>query len=391
MPVTARTFATTPTQLTEALARLGDPPVVGVDVERADANRYWRSPALIQIGVNGTVVLVDPLELQNLQPLHTFLQTRTVVLHAMENDIAPLHSVDVQPAQIEDTAVAAAVLGLPTGLENLLETLLGVSFNGDKSRMQRADWAQRPLTDAMLEYAAYDVADLPRLWGVLADQLADTGRRSWYEQERDAVRQMPPIEERRSWTRLRGLGRLDRRAQTRARALWLAREALARDTDTAPNRIVSDRTLLDLAAQPVDDARALRTRGMRRQSVRKFGARLLDALHDGQDATLVPARSRRLDEHDRAIVDHLRAQRSRIAEREGLDPGVLCPNRALEHAVAVRAETPAQLRAALDLRPWQWDLMADAFVDALHLGSGGTPMAQPEPTVHISEEDLHDD
>lgn len=391
MPVKERTFATTPTQLTEALAGLGDPPIVGVDVERADANRYWRSPALIQIGVDGSVVLVDPLELHDLHPLHTFLRNRTVVLHAMENDIAPLHSVDVQPTQIEDTAVAAAVLGLPTGLETLLETLLDVSFDGDKARMQRADWAKRPLTDAMLEYAAYDVADLPRLWDVLADQLAGNGRRLWYEQERDAVRGMPPIEERRSWTRLRGLGRLDRRAQTRARALWLAREALARDTDTAPNRIISDRTLLELAAQPVEDIRALRTRGMRRQSVRKFGAQLLDALNDGQDATLVPARARRLDEHDRAIVDHLRAERSRIAERKNLDPGVLCPNRSLEHAVAVRAQTPAQLRAALDLRPWQWELMADAFVDALELGSTGTPTTQLESTPPTSEEELRDD
>jgi ribonuclease D len=388
MPVTELTFATTPAELTEALARLGDPPVVGVDVERADANRYWRSPALIQLGINGTVVLIDPLELRDLHPLHVFLHDRTIVLHAMENDIAPLHSVGVRPSLIEDTAVAAAVLGLPTGLETLLDTLLDVSFNGDKSRMQRADWARRPLTDAMLEYAAYDVADLPQLWKALVDQLASTGRRSWYEQERDAVREMPPIEERRSWTRLRGLGRLDRRAQTRARALWLAREALARDTDTAPNRIISDRTLLDLAAQPVEDTRALRTRGMRRQSIRKFGAQLLDALHNGQDATLVPARARRLDEHDRTIVDHLRAQRSRIAQLAGLDPGVLCPNRSLEHAVAVRAQTPAQLRAALDLRPWQWDLMADAFIDALDLRAPGTPTTQPEPAAPAAEEDL---
>lgn len=387
MPVTHRTFATTPAQLSTALAGLGDPPVVGVDVERADANRYWRSPALIQVGVDGTVVLVDPLELDDLRPLHAFLDQRSVVLHAMENDIAPLHSVNVRPGTIEDTAVAAALLGLPTGLETLLEQLLGVTFNGDKQRMQRADWARRPLTDAMLEYAAYDVADLPRLWSVLDEQLAATGRRTWYEQERDAVRGMPPIEERRSWTRLRGLGRLDRRAQTRARSLWQARETLARDSDTAPNRIVSDRTLLDLAAQPVDDTRALRTRGMRRQSVRRFGQQLLDALHDAQSEALAPARARRLDDRDRTMVDQLRAQRSQIAERERLDPGVLCPNRALEQAVAARAATAEALRSALDLRPWQWELMVDAFVDALDLPPRGTPTTPRRTAVPAAEKD----
>jgi ribonuclease D len=373
MPVTERTFTTTPSQLATALTRLGDPPIVGVDVERADANRYWRTPALIQLGVDGLVVLVDPLAIDDLEPLHSFMRTRTVVLHAMENDIAPLLSVSVVPGVIEDTAVAAAVLGLPTGLETLLDQLLGVSFNGDKQRMQRADWAKRPLSDAMLEYAAADVADLPQLWSVLADRLAETGRRTWYEQERDTVRGLPPIEERRSWTRLRGLGRLDRRAQTRARSLWQMRETLARDTDTAPNRILSDRALLDLAAKPVTDARGLRARGMRRQSTRRFGAQLLEALKSAKDATPVTSSLRRLDERDRTIVDRLRARRSQIAEREHLDPGVLCPNRALERAVVLQPATPEELRAALDLRPWQWDLMVDAFAEALDLAPPGTP------------------
>jgi ribonuclease D len=373
MPVMERTYVTTPSQLTTALVYLGDPPVVGVDVERADANRYWRSPALIQLGVNGSVVLVDPLEIDDLGPLHQFLHSRTIVLHAMENDIAPLHSVAVEPAEIEDTAVAAAVLGLPTGLETLLDQLLGVSFNGDKERMQRADWEMRPLTDAMLDYAAADVADLPQLWTVLAERLDASGRRSWYEQERDALRQLPPIEERRSWTRLRGLGRLDQRAQIRARSLWQAREALARDTDTAPNRILSDRALIDLAARPVADTRGLRARGMRRQASRRFGPGLLAALGEAGDAAPVPARARRLDERDRTIVDRLRAQRSRIAAREHLDPGVLCPNRSLERAVAIRPATTDELRATLDLRPWQWELMADAFTEALDLLAPGTP------------------
>ena len=227
MPVTSIIPATTPSELSAALDALGDPPVVGVDVARADTNRYWRRPALIQVGVGGRVLLVDPLALDDLTPLDTFLRARTVVLHAMDNDIEPLRSVRVCPTVIEDTAVAATILGLPTGLETLLEQVLAITFDGNKARMQRADWSQRPLPDDMLAYAAYDVADLPRLWSTLAAQLDAADRRSWYEQDRNAIRGMPPLEERRSWTRLRGLGRLDRRGQTRARALWLAREALA--------------------------------------------------------------------------------------------------------------------------------------------------------------------
>lgn len=372
MPVDRRVFATTPDGLAAALDELAGATVVGVDVERADAHRYWRHPALIQLGVDGTVVLVDPLTVPDLPALDAFLRGRTVVLHAMDNDVAPLASVGVALGDIEDTAVAAAILGLPTGLESLLDQVLDVRYDGDKQRMQRADWSRRPLTDAMLQYAAADVADLPRLWHTLRDRLVETGRLPWYEQERDAVRDQPPLEERRAWTRLRGIGRLNRHAQTRAHALWHTRETLARDTDTAPNRIVSDRVLLDLASAPVDDLAKLRRAGVRRQSARKFGDELLRAMREGTPAPPARPRSRRFDEQDRALLDDLRARRSGVAGELGLDPGVLCPNRALERAVASRPVSVEELCAGLDLRPWQWELLAEEFTEALGDAATGT-------------------
>lgn len=375
MPVRRRVLAATPAQLADALADLGadDPDLVGVDVERADADRYWRHPALIQLGVDGVVVLVDPQDDLDLAPVAAFLRDRTVVLHAMDNDVAPLASVGIDLATVEDTAVAAAMLGLPTGLEALLEQLLDISFTGDKQRMQRADWSRRPLTEAMLDYAAADVADLGRLWLDLRARLDAAGRWDWYVQERDAVRALPPLEERRAWTRLRGLGRLDRRSQTRARELWRVRETLARDTDTAPGRIVSDRVLLALAGTPATDPRELRRAGVRRQAARRFGAQLLEALRDGEDAEPVRRRGRRFDDRERALVDELRAARTRVAEQVDLDPGVLCPNRTLEQAVAAGPATRDELRDALDVRPWQWALLADAFTDALTDALQGTP------------------
>lgn len=375
MPVRRRVLAATPAQLADALADLGadDPDLVGVDVERADADRYWRHPALIQLGVDGVVVLVDPQDDLDLAPVAAFLRDRTVVLHAMDNDVAPLASVGIDLATVEDTAVAAAMLGLPTGLEALLEQLLDISFTGDKQRMQRADWSRRPLPEAMLDYAAADVADLGRLWLDLRARLDAAGRWDWYVQERDAVRALPPLEERRAWTRLRGLGRLDRRSQTRARELWRVRETLARDTDTAPGRIVSDRVLLALAGTPATDPRELRRAGVRRQAARRFGAQLLEALRDGEGAEPVRRRGRRFDDRERALVDELRAARTRVAEQVDLDPGVLCPNRTLEQAVAAGPATRDELRDALDVRPWQWALLADAFTDALTDALQGTP------------------
>jgi ribonuclease D len=364
-------YAQDPVELTNGLAALNDLDVIGVDVERADGLRYYRAAALIQVGGQGRVTVIDPLALPDLAALHEFFQDRVVVLHAMENDLPPLEVLGVAPEQIEDTAIAAAILGLPIGLEGLLASLLGVELPGDKQAMQRADWEARPLDEAMLRYAAADVADLPALWTVLAGHLEEKGRTAWYHEELHAIRSQPSVEERRDWTKTRGIGKLGPQGRTRLQALWETREALARQTDTAPARVLPDRVLVDLAANPPSAVTELGRRGMRRASVRKFGAAIVAAL--GQPGTPEPVvrESRRPKEEDRAAAERLRAIRAQRAAELELDPGVLCPNRHLLGAVLAEPADRDALRAALDLRDWQWEQLGDAFCEALGIDDGG--------------------
>jgi ribonuclease D len=386
MPLQQMILADTPERLAEGLDLLDDLDVVGVDVERADWDRYYRAAALIQVGGRGRVALVDPIELDDLAPLGAYLAGRRTILHALENDLVPLANAGVHPPVVEDTAIAAAILGLPTGLEGLLRDLLGVELEGDKAAMQRAPWEERPLTDAMLEYAAGDVADLPELWDVLADRLAEAGRRDWYDQELAATIAQPSVEERRDWTRLKGIGRLDPATRARARRVWEVREDLARSTDTAPSRIVGDKVLVALAVEPPAARSELGRRGVRRQAIREFGEDLMAALSADPDPT--PARSgprqRPPTEADRSLADRLRVLRSARAEELGIDAGVLCPSRVLMGAVMADPTSPEEVRAALDLRPWQWEQLAEVFVEAFDLGEGEAdgpgPGRDPEET-----------
>lgn len=368
--------ADTPDRLETALAAIADLVVVGVDVERADSDRYFRTPALIQVGGEGRVALVDPLALDDLLPLQTFLSGRLTVLHALDNDLVPLASAGVQPPSLADTAVAASLLGLPTGLERLLEDLLAVKLPGDKEQMQRADWEARPLSEDMRAYAAADVADLPALWRELAARLSHAGRAGWYQEELAALLAQPPLEERRAWTRLRGIGRLDGEGRRRIRALWHRRESLARSTDTAPSRIASDRLLVDLASAPPTSRRELGRRGMRRESVRRFGSALMEAAErpdavimppDVDDADAIVGRNRRPSQHEKALSDRLRSLRAELAEDLGIDAGVLCPSRAINAAVLAGPRTVDDLRTALALRAWQWQLLAPTFCEAFGL------------------------
>lgn len=368
MPIQTLTLADEPSRLADALATLSDLDPVGVDVERSDGGRYYRTPALIQVGGAGRVVLVDPLAVDDLTAVHDFLAERTVILHAMENDLAPLAARGILPDLVEDTGIAAMLLGLPTGLDALLGEVLGVTVEGDKREMQRADWEARPLSEAMQAYAAGDVADLPRLWAELAAQLAAAGRDSWYAEEVATRRDQPAVEDRRDWTKVRGADRLDPRSRARLRGAWLARERCAQESDTAPGRVVTDQVLLDLAQRPTRSRAELGRRGMRSGAVRRFGEQLLTGLTDGDDADEEPPTSTRVpSDAERARADLLRAVRTDRAAALGLDPGVLCPGRTLLGAVMAEPSTPAELRRALGLRDWQWSAVGEAFCEALSL------------------------
>lgn len=390
MPLQELVVVDTAGALDAALERIADLDHVGVDVERADWDRYYRAAALIQIGGEGRVVVVDPLATTELEPLHEYLQGRVSVFHAVENDLEPIVSLGVKPSEMCDTAVAAAVLGMPTGLEGLLRELLGVELAGDKAAMQRADWEARPLTDEMLAYAAGDVADLPALWTRLAEELDATGRRDWYDQELAALLALPPVEDRRKWSRTKGAGRLDPPARARLRQLWETREELGRDTDTAPGRIASDAVLVDLAEKPPSSVNELGRRGVRRQAVREFGPVLMDAIGDDRQLEPEPRAGGRLPaDSDRQLADQLRQVRAERAKVLGLDAGVLCPSRTLAPALLTDPATPEELRDALGLRPWQWEQLGRAFCEIVGLDGPGVPPAPPDPPA-ISDETLAD-
>jgi ribonuclease D len=378
-------FVDDPAAVLDALASVaGD--TVGVDVERADADRYFRRAALIQVGTAERCLLLDGVTLERLPELDDFLdEGRTAVLHALENDLDPLAAKGVRPGRVADTAIAAAVLGLPIGLSGLLAEVLGIELTADKEAYQRADWEARPISSGMAEYAAGDVFHLPELWRTLDDRLTDAGRRSWYDQELDHV-VARAAEDTRDWTRVKGSGRLDPPAKAVLRALWEERERLARAHDIAPNRLVHDDVLRDLAETPPTTVDELVRRSPRRRGLlREHAADLLAAVDRGREAPAEPKeeRSRRWAPEDKAAYDAMRRARADVAEELGIDAGVLCSSRPLWRAVAGRPSDGQELCALAELRPWQTDLLADVLWDVYtaafdHPAASTAPAASPE-------------
>jgi ribonuclease D len=350
-----------------------DTEVVGIDVERADADRYYRRAALVQVGVAERCVLLDAVRLDHLPELDELLDDdHLAVLHALENDLEPLARLGVRPDRIADTAIAATMLGLPTGLSKLLAEVLGLSLTSDKEAFQRADWEQRPLPDRMAAYAAGDVVHLPALWEQLAARLAATGRVSWYEEELAATI-AGTADDHRDWTRVKGAGRLEPQQRAVLRALWEAREAEARRHDIAPNLLLHDDVLRDLAVDPPGtEAQLVRRSPRRRSLLRAHVTPLFTALQAGLEAEPIarPVTGRSTDE-ERAAFDALRTRRAAVAADHGLDAGVLCPSKVLWGAVAGAPRDGRELCALAGLRGWQTELLADALWEAyVEAGAG---------------------
>jgi ribonuclease D len=96
------------------------------------------------------------------------------------------------------------------------------------------------------------VVHLPALLTALATQLEAAGRLDWSRQE-CAHMVASTRAATRDWDDTRGAGRLDERQRAVLRATWQRREELARERDVAPQRLLRDKALVDVAATPPAD------------------------------------------------------------------------------------------------------------------------------------------
>ena len=221
---------------------------IAIDAERASGYRYSQRAYLIQIFRRGAgTFLFDPPAIGSFAELDEVIAGEEWILHAASQDLTCLREVGLDPTRLFDTELAARLAGLPrVGLGAVVEDLLGIHLAKEHSA---ADWSTRPLPQAWLVYAALDVELLVDLREALADVLERDGKTDIAQQEFDSVlgrdfvvvRQEP-------WRRLSGVHAIrGGRNLAVARELWTARDAYAREIDTAPGRLVPDSALVAAA------------------------------------------------------------------------------------------------------------------------------------------------
>ncbi|HET9947287.1 MAG TPA: ribonuclease D, partial [Longimicrobiales bacterium] len=226
---------------------------IALDCEAAGFHRYSDRLCLLQISTARATYVIDPLAFDPSGLLRGPLEDPAVevVMHGADFDLRLLRrDLGIRVRGLFDTQIAAQLAGESTlGLAALLESRLGVRLS---KKYQRADWAERPLTAAMLEYAADDTRYLMPLADVLARELEELDRTTWAAEECRALERAteePPENDRDDPVlRVRGARQLSPRQVTALRAALEWRDAIARERDRAVFRIVADGPLVEAVA-----------------------------------------------------------------------------------------------------------------------------------------------
>lgn len=231
---------------------------VAVDAERASGYRYSQRAYLVQLRRGGAgTALIDPIACPDLSALSAALADAEWVLHAANQDLPCLSGVGMRPTRLFDTELGARIAGYErVGLGTMSEIVLGQQLAKEHSA---ADWSRRPLPEAWLRYAALDVEILVDLRDALEGELSRQGKLTWAEEEFAAILAAePPPPRTDPWRRTSGIHRLRTRRQLAiVRALWHARDDLARQRDIAPGRLLPDSAIIAAASVGPASADAL--------------------------------------------------------------------------------------------------------------------------------------
>ncbi len=261
---------------------------VAVDTEFIRDKTFWPRLCLIQLGAGGQSRAVDAMaEGLDLSPLYELMDDPNVikVFHAARQDVEIFfHMSGKIPHPIFDTQVAAMVCGFgdSVGYDKLAGRLANARI--DKAS-QYTDWARRPLTDNQIGYALADVLYLQPIYEQLRDQLAETNRSSWLEEEMTilttpATYQLHPED---AWKRLKIRSRNKEYLGIIAEvSAW--REDRAQTKDMPRNHVLRDEAIQELAAErpkTIDDLLRLRAvpKGLAKNSV---GKSLIEAVQRGR-------------------------------------------------------------------------------------------------------------
>lgn len=304
---------------------------VAVDTEADSLHAYPEKLCLLQISTAAGDRLVDPLAGMDVDPLLDALAGHELIFHAADYDLRLLRKHhEFVPGAIFDTMLAARLLGFKKfSLGDLVETCLGVKL---EKGSQKADWARRPLTPRMEEYARNDTHHLKPLADKLRAELTAKGRLAWHQEscarliaESSQLRVADPDG---VW-RVKGSYSLSRSALAVLRELWQWRETEAVAANKPPFFILNHEMMVAIAEaaaahRPVDPLLPRYLSPRRREGLGKSIQTALALPATAHPEILRSERRRPSPAEHRRFLD-LEKHRNAHAQQLDIDPTLIAP------------------------------------------------------------------
>ena len=270
-----------PAALAELLDDVRSEPVIALDTESNSFHVYRERVCLLQISTRAADFVVDPLAV-DVTPLGAVLcDGRETVLHGADYDVRCLkREYGWRFPRLFDTMAAARRLGRPgLGLSALVEQHFGTRLS---KSFQRSDWGRRPLTREQIAYAALDTHFLLPLHELLTRELAERGALEAARGEFGRIAAVEPRErvfDPEGYRRIRDARALDETGRAILRALYVAREARARELDRPPFKVLAEATMIEIARRrPRSEEELGLIPGVTPSVLRRLGKDILQAV-----------------------------------------------------------------------------------------------------------------
>ncbi|NPV66217.1 MAG: ribonuclease D [Anaerolineae bacterium] len=372
------TMITSTASLVAHVDRWAGESLLAIDTESNSLHAYHEQVCLIQVSTRQADFIIDPLRIENLDALGRLLADPAIeiVFHAAEYDIMCLkRDFGFSFARLFDTMLAARICGVKRlGLASMLEEHFGIQAN---KKYQRANWGERPLTPEMLQYAQLDTHFLPQLHDYWQARLVQEGR--WEEASESFARlcDIPPAQSEfdpEGYWRLNGAFTLPPRQIAALRELYLWREETARQRDCPPFKIMSDKTLLELAqsdAQRLQDLHGVS--GMTDGQVRRYGPVILATIRRSQkkEPPRRPPAPPRPSDMVVARFEALHDWRKARAQQRGVESDVIISRDALWALARLAPRTVAEMAQIPELGAFKSQVYGEEILQVLaRVGQG---------------------
>lgn len=309
--------------------------IIGLDTEFMRVTCYYPDFSLMQLAINGCNYLIDVWMLEGkVKPvIESLCHTKAIVLAFACNEDIELLSHEARrincdkilPERIYDLQLMLAFCGhsYGRGLNFALQEFLGITLAKDCTR---SNWTLRPLSSEQLVYSALDVEYLEPLYFKIKEIISDCNFR-YFVEEMAYIRSryIDDIDEDEAYLSVPASGMLNEKELNILHYLARKRLELAREENQALNRIITSKSMWQLARFTPRSKRELEHRGVKYGTIRQYGDKIVKWIAEARNAPIYPNLTIPYDyfSHQRAMQENFECLKKAI--NKGLEHSNICP------------------------------------------------------------------